>query len=205
MVEPERFLPLAQKTELIVPCEHWALRTLASEIAQWPGPLAGDLRFAVNVSAVHLRALHAERLLRGLEEMGEALGHRPELDFGELDQTNCPDRTLGLLERIADLGFPLALDRFGAGPVSLRSLKRLPLRRLKLDPLLIRDVERDPEAATVVAAIVDLAHAYGLSVLADGVETAGQIGFLQAHGCDEAQGIFKSPPVDADTFVALLA
>ncbi len=205
MVEPERFLPLARKTELIVPCEHWALRTLAAEIARWPGPIASDLRFAVDISAVHLRARHAERLLRSLEEIGEALGHRPELDFRELDPTDCPDRTLGILERIADMGFPLALDRFGTGPVSLPSLKRLPLRRLKLDPLLIRDVERDREAATVVAAIIDLAHAYGLSVLADGVETAGQIGFLQAHGCDEAQGIFKSPPVDADTFVALLA
>ncbi len=205
MVEPELLLPLAHKTELIVPCEHWALRTLAAETAQWPGAIASNLQFAVDVSAVHLRAVHAERLLRGLEAIGEALGRRPELDFRELDPTDCPDRTLDILKRIADLGFPLALDRFGAGPVSLLSLKRLPLRRLKLDPLLIREVDRNREAATVVAAIIDLAHSYGLSVLADGVETAGQIGFLQAHGCDEAQGIFKSPPVDADTFVALLA
>ena len=205
MVEPELLLPLTQKTELIVPFEHWALRTLAAEIAQWPGTISRDLRFAVGVSAVHLRAVHAEGLLCGLEEIGEAFGHRLELDLRELDLTDCPDRTLDILERIADMGFPLALDRFGAGPVSLRSLKRLPLRCLKLDPLLIRDVDRDREAASVVAAIIDLAHSFGLTVLADGVETSGQIGFLQAHGCDEAQGIFRSPPVAADAFVALLA
>lgn len=204
-VEPGPLLPLTQKTELVVPCEHWALRTLAAEIPQWPGPIASGLQFAVGVSAVHLRAVRSERLLCALEEMAEALGHRLELDLRELDPTDCPDRTLGILKRIADMGFPLALDRFGASPVSLRSLKRLPLRRLKLDQVLIREVDRDREAATVVTAIIDLAHSFGLSVLADGVETAGQIGFLQAHGCDEAQGIFKSPPVDADTFVALLA
>ena len=196
--------PLAQKTDLIVPCEQWAIDTLMSQIANWNEGLASDLTFSIDISSVHLRPAHFDRLVSRLESNASAWERKLELEIRETDLLDCPRRTLDTLQRMRDIGIPLTLDRLGFGPTFLRQLKRLPFRRVKLDPSLILDLETNSESVTVVAAIIALAHTCEIAVIADGVETAGQMEILRAQGCDQAQGTFFSPAVSVETLATLL-
>lgn len=198
-------LPLARKTELIVACEQWAIDELMSQIADWNRFLASDLTFSIDVSSVHLRPAHFDKLVSRLEGTAHELRSKLELEIREADLLDCPSRTLDALQRMREMGMPLALDRMGVGPTFLRRLTRLAFRRVKLDRSLIHDLETNSESATVIAAIIAFAHACNLAVIAEGVETAGQMEILRAHGCDQAQGILFSPAVSLETLASLLA
>ena len=198
-------LPLARKSELIVACEQWAIDALASQAADWNKRLVSDLTFSIDVSSLHLRPSHFDRLADRLAGLSDQLRGRLELEIREADLLDCPSRTLQALKRMRDIGIPLALDRLGFGPTSLRQLKTLPFRRIKLDRSLILDLETNSESATVIAAIIAFAHTCELAVIADGVETTGQMEILRAHGCDQAQGALFSPAVSIETLVSLLA
>ncbi len=204
IVESDALLPLARKTELFVPCEHWAMRSLTEQIGKWPSHILSDLRFSIDISPMQLHPTHMESLLHRLEALGGKIGHRLELEIRESDLMDCPTQTLNMLTRIGDFGTRLALDHWGVGPTSLRQLKQLPLGRVKLDPSIVCDIETDRESAKLLAAIIAVAHTLKLVVLAEGVETAGQLKILRDHGCDEAQGALFSPPLSADMLLATL-
>ncbi len=108
------------------------------------------------------------------------------------------------MRRLRDLGLRLAVDDFGTGYSSLAQLKRFPIDVLKIDQGFIRDIPQSEDDMAISAAIIAMGHSMGLSVLAEGVETAGQLAFLQERGCDTYQGYLCSRPVPADAFAALL-
>jgi diguanylate cyclase (GGDEF)-like protein/PAS domain S-box-containing protein len=202
-VDPGLFLSLAEKTELIVTFEHWALQQAADQSLGWRTRTA-PLRVSLDLSAVQLRPAHLESLLALLVEQRGSLGEGLELELRESALMDCPDQVLDACGRIQDLGVRIALDHFGSGLSSLTQIQRLPLTRLKLDGNLLQGVGRDPNAAAVVSAVVALGHGLGLKVLAQDVETPAQLQLLREVGCDEAQGALLSPPLSADLFGELL-
>lgn len=202
-VDQGLFLTLAEKTELIVPFQHWLLRQVADQAALWHGKL-DTLRVSIDISGVQLRPTHLARLLTLMEEQGDAFGSRLELELGEKTLTDCPEQVLEACEKIRKRGTRIALDHFGSGLSSLIQIKRLSLARLKLSGKLLDGLEHDRDAGAVVSTMIALGHGLGIQVLAQGVETPGQLQFLLDHGCDEAQGTLFSPPLSADLFAELL-
>jgi len=116
-----------------------------------------------------------------------------------------PEASVTILEQLSQMGVLVSVDDFGTGYSSMSYLRRLPVDKLKIDREFIREVMSRPDDASIVRAIVSLAHSLRLKVVAEGVETAEQLAFLQTLGCDQYQGYYFSPAIPADDFAALVA
>lgn len=202
-IAPERFLPLAERTELIVPLSRWALRKAAVQTRYWREQ-AGGVRMSFDLSPVQLQPAHIEGLMSFLAERAGAFPDGLEFEINESILGEESERYLDASERLRALGFGIVLDNFGAGQFSLTRIKKLPLTRVKLSAALIHDLEADPDIASVVDALIKLAHQLGIKVLAQGVETPEQLEFLRTHHCDEAQGNLLSQPLQSGQFMSLL-
>jgi diguanylate cyclase (GGDEF)-like protein/PAS domain S-box-containing protein len=203
-VAPEVFVPLAEKTGLIVPFEHWALRAITAQRRRWSIPGRPPVPIAVHLSSVHLHPAHLERLLRRLTSDAGPASTALEVVLDVAVVNECPERARSAFAQIQGLGTTIALNHFGVGPTPLRGLKALPLGQVTLDRSLVQDLDTDPDAVKVTAAMIALAHALGLQVVADGVTRNVQLQVLRAQGCDAAQGPLFSPPLPADALNDLL-
>lgn len=200
-VPPSTFIPIAERSELIVEIGGWVLNEATKEAASWPG--VGTV--AVNVSA---RQLAHGALLTQVATALELSGLEPERLELELTETMLLDGgmdTLLTLSAIRDLGVGLALDDFGTGYASLSMLRTLPLTGVKLDRSFVRDLPQDREDAAIVRAIIGSGHALGLGVVAEGIETPAQNRFLTEMGCDEGQGFLFGQPAPPEAMRARLA
>lgn len=192
-VPPSVFVPLAEATGQSAALGGWALAAACRAAAAW------DEQLAVSVSIVADqmdRGMLLAQVAFALESSGLA-PERLELEMPESLLVEVSLDKLLMLSAIRDHGVGIALDDFGTGLASLTMLKRLPLTAMKLDRSLVRDLPADREDAAIVHAVITAAHAMGLHVVADGVETEPQRAFLSASGCDEGQGsLFSSalPP-----------
>jgi len=190
LVPPLQFIPVAERSDLIVDLGGWALKRACAEAAGWPG-----MRVSVNASARQMRdGALLDQVAAALDESGLA-PEQLELELTEGLLIEIEAETLLLLSAIRDLGVGLALDDFGTGYASLAVLKRLPLTAMKLDRSLIRGLPADREDAAIVRAVVDTGHALGLHIIAEGVETEAQRAFLAGIGCDEGQGYLFGQPL----------
>ena len=191
MVPAANFVPMAEETGLITAVGGWVLLAACLEAARWPEPWV----VSVNVSPRQI----AERALLGQVAAAlDASGLNPErleLDLTESAAVDIDVDALMTLSAIRDLGAGIGLDDFGARVASLSMLRRLPLTTMKLDRSLVRDLPFDHEGAAVVRAVIDTAHALGLNVVAEGIETEQQLAFLSGSGCDEGQGYLFGRPV----------
>jgi EAL domain-containing protein (putative c-di-GMP-specific phosphodiesterase class I) len=162
------------------------------------------LRIAVNLSPRQFYQPGFQQAIQGIiEETGVPADSLDlEITEGILLQRN--EDNLAALHRLSDMGIQLSVDDFGTGYSSLAYLQRFPVDALKIDQSFVREINRDHNATALVAAIISMAHSLELKVLAEGVETAEQVGFLQSHGCMSAQGFFYSEAVSADAFEVLL-
>ncbi|WP_295584020.1 EAL domain-containing protein [uncultured Lamprocystis sp.] len=203
-VAPEAFIPAAEKSGLIVPLEHWALQSVATQTRLWTLPNRPPPRISIHLSSIHLQPVHVERLLQHLAASVSAGGNPFEVLVDTAAISDCNDRTIAALNRIHGLGIRIALDRFGAGPTPLRQIKSLPISRVRLDPALVRDLETDPEVTSFVGAMIALAHSFRIKVVAGGVVTPTQLKLLRTHRCDEAQGALFSPPIPPDAYIELI-
>lgn len=205
VVSPLDFIPLAEETGMIIPIGEWILRTACQQAREWQ--IAGiDLeRVAVNVSVLQfVQPGFTGLVARILEETGlkpEAL----ELEITESLLMKDPEGALHTLQLLKNLGVQLAIDDFGTGYSSLSRLKQLPLDRLKIDKVFVREVNSQPNDAAIATAVIVMAESMGLRVIAEGVETEAQLGFLKAKHCNEIQGYYLSRPLPTAEITALLS
>ncbi len=200
-VTPAEFIPVAESSGLILPLGHWVLESACAQLVRWAAdPAFAGLSLSVNVSAHQFRDVAFVPQVRTVLERS---GANPRLLKFELTESllahNVDDivRKMGAL-RAEGIGF--SLDDFGTGYSSLSYLKRLPLDQIKIDQSFVRDVLTDPSDAAIARTIVALGESLGLNVVAEGVENAGQHGFLVGEGCHAFQGFFFSRPVEIAAF-----
>ena len=207
LVAPGEFIALAEETGLIVPIGAWVLAE-ACRIAQpWQAARPADdpLTLRVNVSARQLADDTLPALVsRVLHETRIDPAHLC-LEVTESVLIEDPESSATTLGALKALGVQLAVDDFGTGYSSIEYLRRFPVDCLKIDRSFIRGLPHNTQDVAIVAAVVDLAHALSLSVAAEGVETAAQLGKLQARGCDTAQGFYFARPQPPDVVEGVLA
>jgi len=204
LVSPSQFIPLAEDTGLIVPIGEWVLRTACQESKHWQHNGQNPLHISVNLSA---RQFSKEDLLSSIEYIVNEFDMNPhnlELELTEsLIMPNAED-SIETLQALKKQGVQISIDDFGTGYSSLSYLKRFPIDVLKIDRTFIRDVTTDLNNRALVAAIIAMAHNLNIEVVAEGVETQEQLGFLREHQCDYLQGFLFSKPIPAQKFRMLL-
>ena len=205
LVPPNKFIPLAEESGLILPLGDWVLETACNQLADWATrPELSDLVLAVNVSAKQFHeADFANKVLATVARTG-ARAHHLKLELTEsLLVANVDDviEKMGLLKAH---GISFSLDDFGTGYSSLSYLKRLPLDQLKIDQGFVRNILVDPNEAAIAKTIIALAQSLGLGVIAEGVETQAQRDFLAASNCHDYQGYFFSRPLPLEDFERFL-
>jgi EAL domain-containing protein (putative c-di-GMP-specific phosphodiesterase class I) len=200
LVPPAQFIPIAEQSGLIVPIGRWVLREACRQMGAWRGAGTPLLNMAVNVSAVDLRDPgFADYVLEVLDETG--LGPEfLELELTETVLMNHTDATAAILQGLRERGVKVALDDFGTGYSSLSYLHRFPIDTLKIDQSFVNQISVESGGAPIVAAIISMARSLKLRVVAEGVETAAQLAFLQGLACDKAQGYYFSRPVPPAQF-----
>ena len=201
-VSPIDFIPVAENLGIIRPVGAQVLARAARQTEQWSRAQLGGLRIAVNLSMAQFRSNH---LAEELAEIVAGAGLSPEqveLELTESMLAEDAERAERSLRTLHASGFQLAIDDFGTGYSSMLALQRYPLARLKIDRSFVKDVGTDANSATIVRATVELAHALGLAVMAEGVETEVQEQFLREVGCDEVQGFRYARPLEVPDFEA---
>ncbi|MGO4479316.1 EAL domain-containing protein [Massilia sp. 2TAF26] len=203
LTAPGRFIGLAEETGLILPIGEWVLRKACEQLGAWQRAGLRPVPVSVNLSARQFSGHIAVTVGRILAESGidPAL---LELELTESASMEDPQKTVDILRQLKDMGVRLAIDDFGTGYSNLNYLKRFPVDKLKLDQSFVRDITSDPDDLSISRAVIAMAHGLRLAVIAEGVETAGQLALLAENGCDEMQGYFFSRPVDAEACARLL-
>ena len=196
-VSPAEFIPIAEESGLIVKIGEWVMRTAAAQAAQWTAQGHTGFRMAVNLSLRQFAGDKLPGLVQQVLQDTHLPAHVLELEVTESLALQSVDATLGTLHRCKALGVKLAMDDFGTGYSCLAYLKRYPLDALKIDQSFVRNITQDAGDAAITRAIVAMAHSFGMSVIAEGVETREQLEFLRALGCEEFQGYLFSRPVPA--------
>jgi diguanylate cyclase (GGDEF)-like protein/PAS domain S-box-containing protein len=205
LISPGDFMPLLEETGLIVQAGEWVLRTVCQLLKGWQHDGTCMLPVAINLSARQFLSPELGKTIRlALQESGvnPSLLEVEITESAIMADTAEATRTLEYLEA---LGVNSAIDDFGTGYSSLAYLKRFPLRALKIDRSFVRDVTTDPDDASIIKAVISMAHSLGLNVIAEGVETEDQLEFLIGEGCDEVQGFLFSRPIPNDECAVLLA
>ncbi len=204
LIFPSDFIPLAEETNMILQLGDWVLDRVCADYRSWQRLVPSPCRVSLNLS---LRQLQQRRFLERVRDTFRAHGVSPtsvELEITETTLMEDPERTVRILDSLYGMGLNLAIDDFGTGYSSLSALQQFPINTLKIDQSFVRDVAIDRDDATIVNAIIQLAHSLGLEVVAEGVESEAQLEFLRAHGCDYAQGHLFGDPVTGEEFGQLL-
>jgi len=204
LVPPLQFIPVAEESGLILPIGRWVLREACRQVQEWIYAGLPATPVAVNSSSLEFRSgTFLETLRSTLKETG--LDPRfLELELTESVLMKHAESSASVLNTLKSIGVRLAVDDFGTGYSSLSYLKRFPIDSLKIDQSFVHDIATDMDDAAIVSAVITMAKSLKKFVIAEGVETKEQMTFLQAHGCDEAQGYYFSKPVIADQFAMLL-
>ncbi|MEY3880577.1 MAG: hypothetical protein RIQ94_1373 [Pseudomonadota bacterium] len=204
LIQPNRFIPMAEQTGLITVLGTWVLRETCRQGRQWIDQGLKPLTLAVNVSPCQLRQGDISALVADILLETRFPAEYLELELTESGLMDHQSDVIGLLIKLRGQGVRLAIDDFGTGYSSLAYLKRFPLDVLKIDKSFIDDIPHHQNDMKIAATIIAMGHTLGFKVLAEGVETQQQLDFLQAQGCDLYQGYLKNRPLPADDFIKLL-
>lgn len=205
LVSPAQFIPLAEETGLIVPLGEWVLLNACRQNQDWQRLGYPPVHVAVNIASLHFRqGTLGQSVATALQKSGLHPSWL-ELEVTESMLMDSAETTLATLSTLKGMGVRLAIDDFGTGYSSLSYLKRFPLDTLKIDRSFVKDLPHDAEDAAIAKAIIAMAHSLKLEVVAEGVETAEQLAFLQQHGCDLVQGFLFSKPMAAAAFHDVLS
>jgi diguanylate cyclase (GGDEF)-like protein/PAS domain S-box-containing protein len=205
VLPPLEFIHIAEDCGLIVQIGQWVLRAACIQAQKW---LADGVRFgsvAVNISAVEFRN---ENFLGEICDILESTGLEPrflELELTETAVMRDFDATSAVLQSLSAMGIRIAVDDFGTGYSNLSYLKRFPINTLKLDKSFMHDIPENANIATIVRSVIQMGHNLHLKVVAEGVENAEQLKFLQAYDCAEGQGYYFSKPMDPSECQAMIS
>ena len=197
-ISPAEFIPVAEESGIIVQLGEWVMRTAARQAAVWLAQGHTGFRMAVNLSVRQFVSNNLPELVRSVLEETRLPPPMLELEVTESLALHSVATTLGTLHACKALGVKLAMDDFGTGYSSLSYLKRYPLNSLKIDQAFVRNISHDPGDAAITRAIVAMAHSFGMTVIAEGVETVAQLEFLRTLQCEDFQGYLFSKPVPAE-------
>ncbi len=198
LVPPDRFIPIAENSGLIVSIGEWVIRTVCRQICIWQGQGLIRIPTAVNVSAAQFRHRGFVELIGEILSETEVAPEYLELELTETLLLSTGHITIALLGELKAMGVSLTIDDFGTGYSSLSYLKLFPIGRLKIDRSFIQHVADDHDDAAIAAAIIGIAKQLNLKVIAEGVEDEAQVSFLRAHSCDEIQGYYFSQPLTVE-------
>jgi diguanylate cyclase (GGDEF)-like protein len=201
---PMEFISLAEETGLIIPIGLWVLKTACAQNMAWQRDGLPAISMAVNLSP---RQFLDENLLRDIDELLMSTGmpaHLLQLEITESMVMQNVDRAVKVLDQIQSRGVRLAIDDFGTGYSSMSLMKQFPIDTIKIDRSFVRDLENSSQDRAIAKAIISMGKALGLTVVAEGVETAEQDAFLRGHECDELQGYLFSRPIPAEAVALLL-
>ena len=203
-VPPLDFIPIAEDSGLILPIGAWVLQEACAQARAWVDAALPKTTMAVNVSAAQFRNENfLEDLFATLSETGmdpECL----ELEVTESILMRHAEVAASILQTLRRRGIRVSVDDFGTGYSSLSYLQKFPLDALKIDQSFVREISTRPDETTIVRAIISMGRSLNLRIIAEGVETASDLAFLKAQGCDEGQGYYFSRPVPAEQFAKLL-
>lgn len=204
VVAPDEFIPVAERTGLIIPLTLWVLKRALTQCRLWLD-LGLDLSIAVNLTMWNLETQELPDQIAGLLRDTGVPPANLELEITESSIMGDPQRVITTLNNIRSLGVQFAIDDFGTGYSSFAYLTKLPVKSIKIDKSFVLSIDKDRDNAVIVRSIIDLSHNLGLKVVAEGVETAAARDMLKSFGCDEAQGYYYSRPQPANIITGFLS
>ncbi len=194
---PESFISVIENSELINPMTEWVLKTAFLQNKLWQKLGLPTITMSINLSVRNLN----KRLLQAMEKSMSDNNLDPnsfEIELTESILMENVENNIQILRNLKAMGFKISIDDFGTGYSSLSYLKRFPIDTIKIDQSFVRDIATDPDDATIVTAIIAMAHSLNFTVVAEGVETEAQLKFLCRHGCDEIQGFYFGRPMPVE-------
>ncbi|WP_296063229.1 EAL domain-containing protein [uncultured Amphritea sp.] len=204
LLSPDRFIPLAEELDLIIPLGEWVLREACQQMQAWIRVGVPEMRMAVNLS---VQQIAHERLIKSVEEALSDSGLSAdclELEITENFVIQQPEVSVGKLTYLREQGVTLAMDDFGTGYSSLSYLKKLPIDRLKIDRSFVKDIGIDRSDESIIKATLAMCDSLGLEVVAEGVETTEQLNFLTENGCQIIQGYYYSKPLPPEALMSFI-
>ena len=203
-VSPAEFVPLLEKTELIIPVGEWVLRTACEQSTRWQAEGLGPVRVAVNLSMLQLQQPDIAQRIQAILTQTGMNPHQLGVEVTESMLVERVEHVARTLSQLKAMGIEIALDDFGTGYSNLSYLSKLPIDVLKIDRSFVHDVTAPTQDVSITRALINMAHGLNMKVLAEGVETESQLALLVASHCDQIQGFYFSRPVDAAGITELL-
>jgi EAL domain-containing protein (putative c-di-GMP-specific phosphodiesterase class I) len=204
LIYPLDFIPILEESGMIVSVGEWVLRTACQQNKRWQEQGLGELMIAINISA---RQFFQQNLIEKIEQILKETDMSPSYLIIELTESiimHDVEAAIVQLQKLKEMGIHLAIDDFGTGYSSLNYLKRFPVDELKIDKSFINGLLIEKNDASIVMAIIALAHSLEMKVVAEGVEDGNQLNFLMAQKCEEIQGYYFSRPLDRVAFEELV-
>ncbi|QGU94805.1 EAL domain-containing protein [Clostridium bovifaecis] len=204
IINPDKFIPIAEESGVIVTIGEWVLRTAALQQKEWQSRGLPPLSVGVNLSAHQFQQKNLVFCIRNILEETGLPPHLLELEITEGTALRNISYTINILKQLMDMGVRIALDDFGTGYSSLNYLKQLPIHSLKIDRSFLEDIPTDSAQVSIAKTIIDLAHNLNLKVTAEGVENQSQFDFLKHQNCDLVQGYLLSKPISSEDFEKII-
>lgn len=204
LLNPLQFIPLAEETGFIVSLDEWVLRTACAQSKAWQNAGLPPVCITVNLSSCQFQQQNLVEMVMQVVRETELDPSLLNLEITESTAMQQIERAIPRLAELSAKGIHFSIDDFGTGYSSLSYLKRLPVRKIKIDKSFITDVPHNPDDMAIITAIIAMAHKMKLFVIAEGVETEEQLSFLRSSECDGIQGYLVSEPLPAEEFEALV-
>ena len=204
LIYPDRFIPLAEETGLIIPIGRWTIKEVCARAKAWEEQGIPPMIMSINLSGSQL--MHPE-FVRECAAALKAAGRKPELFELEITESMVmqnPERATQLMDELREIGIRLAIDDFGTGYSSLSYLKQFPVHTLKVDQSFVRDLPHNRDDVAITRAVIAMAHSLKMNVIAEGVERKEQLTLLEAEGCDEFQGFYCAKALPENELLAFL-
>lgn len=201
---PREFVAVLEETGLIIDVGEWVLRTACFQNTAWHNMGLPSIKIAVNISGLQLKKRNIAHLISEILQESKLDPKNLEIELMESAFVEATPDITAMLENIRKMNVGLVIDDFGIGYSNLNLLSQFPVYKIKIDRVFIQNVEIDPKQTSLVLAIINIGKELGLKVLAEGIETEAQLQFLQAKGCDQAQGFYFGQPVPSEDFARLV-